>query len=69
MTSDYTAYKTFGLGKLPASVAAILAMTEIAFVAVYAYFLLGERLTPDQVLGSLLVISGVLLLSWRRRRR
>jgi DME family drug/metabolite transporter len=60
---------TFGLGKLPASVATILAMTEIPFVAVYAYFLLGERLTPDQILGSLLVIGGVLLLSWRRRRR
>jgi drug/metabolite transporter (DMT)-like permease len=60
---------TFGLGKLPASVATILAMTEIAFVAVYAYFLLGERLTPEQILGSLLVIGGVLLLSWRRRRR
>jgi DME family drug/metabolite transporter len=60
---------TFGLGKLPASVASILAMTEIAFVAVYAYFLLGERLTPEQILGSLLVIGGVLLLSWRRRRR
>ena len=59
---------TFGLGKLPASVATILAMTEIPFVAVYAYFLLGERLTADQVLGSLLVIGGVLLLSWRRRR-
>jgi DME family drug/metabolite transporter len=63
----FSAY-TFGLGKLPASVASILAMSEIAFVAVYAYFLLGERLTASQILGALLVISGVLLLTQRRRR-
>jgi drug/metabolite transporter, DME family len=60
---------TFALGRLPASVASILAMSEIAFVAVYAYFLLGERLTPSQVVGAALVIGGVLLLSWRRGKR
>jgi DME family drug/metabolite transporter len=59
---------TFGLGRLPASVASILAMAEIPIVAVYAYFLLGERMSEDQVIGSLLVVGGVLLLSWRRRR-
>ncbi|MGC9335443.1 MAG: DMT family transporter, partial [Anaerolineae bacterium] len=63
---SFVAY-TFALGRLPASVASILAMSEIAFVAVYAYFLLGERLTPSQVLGAVLVIAGVLLLSIRRR--
>lgn len=60
---------TFALGWLPASVASILAMSEIAFVAVYAYGLLGERLAPTQVLGALLVVGGVLLLSWHGRRR
>jgi drug/metabolite transporter (DMT)-like permease len=60
---------TFGLGKLPASVATILAMTEIPIVAVYSYLLLGESLTGDQVVGAVLVIGGVLLLSWRRPRR
>jgi drug/metabolite transporter (DMT)-like permease len=59
---------TFGLGRLPASVASILAMTEIPVVALYAYFLLGERLTSEQTLGALLVIGGVLLLTGRRRR-
>ena len=58
---------TFALGRLPASVASILAMSEIAFVAVYAYFLLGERLTVAQIAGSTLVIGGVLLLWWKRR--
>jgi drug/metabolite transporter, DME family len=57
---------TFALGRLPASVATILAMSEIAFVAVYAYTLLGERLTASQVLGAMLVVGGVLLLSWHR---
>jgi DME family drug/metabolite transporter len=59
---------TFGLGRLQASVASILAMSEIAFVAVYAYVLLDERLTASQVLGAVLVVGGVLLLSLRRWR-
>ncbi|MEA3341303.1 MAG: DMT family transporter [Chloroflexota bacterium] len=58
----------FGLGRLPASVATILVMTEIPIVSVYAYFLLGERMSPDQILGAALVVAGVLLLSWRRMR-
>lgn len=61
---------TFALGRLPASVASILAMSEIAFVAAYAYFLLGERLTVSQILGAGLVVGGVLLLfsqRWRDR--
>ena len=53
---------TFALGRLPASVATILAMSEIAFVAVYAYTLLGERLTASQVFGAVLIVGGVLLL-------
>ncbi|HEY72177.1 MAG TPA: DMT family transporter [Thermoflexia bacterium] len=57
----------FGLGRLPASVATILAMTEIPIVSVYAYFLLGERMSPDQILGAALVVAGALLLSWRKR--
>jgi drug/metabolite transporter (DMT)-like permease len=63
----FSAY-TFALGQLPASVASILAMSEIAFVAAYAYILLGERLTVSQILGAVLVVGGVLLLSWRRWR-
>jgi drug/metabolite transporter (DMT)-like permease len=63
---------TFALGRLPASVASIVAMSEIAFVAVYAYVLLGERLTSSQILGAVLVVGGVLLLSahrWQRRKQ
>ncbi|RME69516.1 MAG: hypothetical protein D6784_18335 [Chloroflexi bacterium] len=57
---------TFGLGRLPASVASILAMSEIAFVGVYAYLLLDEQLAPTQILGTVLVVVGVLLLFRRR---
>jgi drug/metabolite transporter (DMT)-like permease len=59
---------TFGLGRLPASVASILAMTEIAFVSVYAYVLLQERLSPVQIAGTLLVVAGVILLVWQKSR-
>jgi len=58
---------TFALGRLQASVASILAMAEIPIVAFYAYFLWGELMTPEQILGSVLVIIGVLLLSGRGR--
>lgn len=61
----FTIY-TFGLGRLQASVASILTMSEIFFVFVYAYFLLNERMTISQSLGALLVISGVCWLSWNR---
>lgn len=60
---------TFSLGRLEASVATILAMAEIPIVAVYATLLLNERLTPEEVLGSILVVGGVLMLYWRGRSR
>lgn len=60
---------TYALGHLPASIATILAMSEIAFVAVYAFALLDERLTVSQISGALLVVGGVLLLTWPRKRQ
>jgi drug/metabolite transporter (DMT)-like permease len=57
---------TSALGRLPASVATILAMAEIPIVSVYAYFLLGEQMTAIQILGAVLVVGGVLLLSRRK---
>lgn len=59
---------TLALGRLQASVATILAMAEIPTVAVYAYALLGERMTLDQIVGSLLVVGGMLMLPWPRSR-
>jgi drug/metabolite transporter (DMT)-like permease len=47
-------------------VAAIVATTEVPFAAVVSYLALGERLDAWQVLGAVLVIGGVILLSWPR---
>jgi len=59
---------TFALGRLQASVASILAMAEIPIVAAYAYVLLGDTLSIDQAIGAALVVAGVVILSWPRRR-
>ena len=57
---------TAGLRHLQASVAAIVATTEVAFAAVVSYIALGERLDGWQILGAILVVGGVVLLSWPR---
>jgi len=53
---------TLALGRLPASVASVLSMAEIPIVAVYAHFLLGEQLVAVQIVGTVLMVGGVLLL-------
>ncbi|HLE14144.1 MAG TPA: DMT family transporter [Anaerolineales bacterium] len=50
------------LSYLPSSVVNLIATLEPAFTAVIAYFLFGERLTPVQVFGSLMILSGVVFL-------
>ena len=57
---------TTGLRHLQASVAAIVATTEVVFAAVVSYIVLGERLDGWQILGAILVVGGVILLSWPR---
>ncbi len=47
---------------LPSSVANLIVTLEPAFTAVIAYFLLGERLGGMQILGSLLILAGVVFL-------
>ena len=53
---------------LQASVASIVAMTEVPFAAFFGYTALGERMSGWQVLGAIVVVSGVILLSLRPRR-
>ena len=53
---------TVSLVYLPVSVANLIATLEPALTAIWAYLLLGERLTSPQIVGSLLIITGVLLL-------
>jgi drug/metabolite transporter (DMT)-like permease len=58
-----------GLSLLPASIVNLLLTTEPVFTAVLAFFLLGERLTPAQIGGSLLIMSGVIFLRWYEGRQ
>lgn len=57
-----------GLKYVQAGIASILVMSEILFAGVYAWFLLGERLTPLQTMGALLVMVGVVWLSYRQNK-
>ncbi len=57
---------TKALSILPASTASITATAEILFASVLAYFILGEQLGLWQILGALLIISGVVLVSLSR---
>jgi len=60
---------TFGLGRMPASVASIVAMSEIAFVAMFAYVLLDEQMSLTQIIGTILVVGGVVIIFRRKRRK
>jgi drug/metabolite transporter (DMT)-like permease len=53
---------TVSLGYLPASVANLIATLEPAMTAVLAYLFLGEQMTPLQLAGGVVIISGVVLL-------
>ena len=63
--STFGAFTLYLLGMkyIQAGTASILVMSEILFAGVYAWFLLGERLSSMQMLGALFVITGVLWLS------
>jgi drug/metabolite transporter (DMT)-like permease len=60
--SGFALYTT-ALKMLEASIASITNTTEVAFAAILAYFVLGERLDGWQILGAFLVIAGVILVS------
>jgi drug/metabolite transporter (DMT)-like permease len=47
---------------LPSSVANLIVTLEPAFTAVIAYFLLGERLNGMQIVGGLIILTGVVFL-------
>ena len=47
---------------LPSSVANLIVTIEPAFTSVVAWFVLGERYTPKQILGSVLIMLGVVVI-------
>lgn len=53
---------TVSLGYLPASIANLIATLEPGMTALWAFLLLGERLTQAQLIGSLMILTGLLLL-------
>lgn len=52
----------YSLSYLPASVVNLLATMEPAMTAVQSYLLLNERFTTAQVIGSLLILGGVVII-------
>lgn len=58
---------TLSLAYLPASVANLIAMLEPPLTAVLAYLLLGEILTPMQLVGSALIIICVVIVRLSER--
>jgi drug/metabolite transporter, DME family len=58
---------TFALGRLPASVATILVMSEIAYGVTYAHFILGEILSVGDIAGAFLIVAGVTLTTLHRK--
>ena len=63
---------TVALTHLPASVINLVATIEPVFTAAIAYVVLHERLNSVQIIGSLLILSGVVLLriydGWMEKR-
>ena len=60
---------TVSLSYLPVVVANLIATLEPVMTALLAYFLLGERFTIPQLMGSALIIAGVILLRVSGGRR
>lgn len=69
----YTGLFSIGLGyslqalgqrHAPATDAALILSTEAIFAALAGYILLGEHLTPEQLLGCVLILMAVLLATW-----
>ncbi len=50
------------LTMMPSNVVNLIVTTEPAFTSLWAYFLLAERFTTIQIFGSLMIVSGVIIL-------
>lgn len=54
------------LGLLPSSTANLILSSEPVMTVISAYFLLGERLTSIEIIGSGLILAALVLLRYRR---
>jgi transporter family protein len=57
-------FKSFQI--VEASARSPLKQTQIIFILILSYFLLGEALTFNKVIGSLLIFLGVILISYKK---
>lgn len=55
---------TLSLRSLTSTVANLIATLEPAFTAIWAYILFNEQLNVIQWTGSILILTGVILLRW-----
>ena len=55
------------LDYLPSSIANLILTSELVFTTLIAYLVLGERLTPVQIAGSLLIVVSVILIRIREK--
>jgi drug/metabolite transporter (DMT)-like permease len=58
---------TLSMNYLPAGVANMIATLEPPLTTAQAYIFLGEQLSLTQIVGSVLIVFGVLLLRWKER--
>ena len=56
-----------GIKKIGSSNAAIVSSIGPVSTILQAHFILGERITAAQIMGTVLVIIGVLLIGWRTK--
>ena len=56
-----------GIKKIGSSNAAIISSIGPVSTILQAHFILGERITVEQITGTVLVVIGVLLIGWRTR--
>jgi drug/metabolite transporter (DMT)-like permease len=62
-----TFFMSNGIKKIGSSNAAIISSIGPVSTILQAHFILGERITVAQIMGTALVIIGVLLIGWRSR--
>jgi drug/metabolite transporter (DMT)-like permease len=58
---------TFALAHLPASFSSVTLLLQPVLSALFAWLLLGERLTPQQMAGGLVVLTGIFIARYASR--
>lgn len=68
-TAAIISLQTWGQRHTSANEAAVIYAFEPASAAIFGYFWLGERMGPLQLLGALLLISGMIVSQWNTPER